>query len=94
MDSVQAVHVSELSHHNVRNSVCSDWLLQAWSTMIGEGGAAHPDKALFSRSRIYLGGKDKGDSQGWNSVLNGASPELSGKVQAKCHHHVTQTRRP
>lgn len=29
MDNVQNLIVSELSHDNVRNSVCSDWLLEA-----------------------------------------------------------------
>lgn len=35
----------------------------AWSTMSGEG-AARPDKALFSPSRIYLLGEDKDDRVG------------------------------
>lgn len=35
----------------------------AQSTMIGEG-TIHRDKAIFSPSRIYLGGEDKGDRFG------------------------------
>lgn len=37
--NAQKIIVSELSHDNVRNSVCSDWLLGAFlEPMTGEGG--------------------------------------------------------
>lgn len=55
--------------------------------MIGEG-AGHPDKALFTPSRIYLEGEDKGN---WVGKQRVDMQSLNGKVQAKCHHHTTQS---
>lgn len=58
IDNFSPLNVSELSRHDVRNSVSSDRAAQ--STIAGEG-AEHPDNTLLSPGRIYLKGADKGD---------------------------------
>lgn len=69
-------HVSELSHSNVRNSGCSEWLFEACTVdKDWRVGAVHPDKVLFSPRRIYLGGKDKLSRVGILRSTGQARPE-------------------
>lgn len=51
MDNGQPLDVNELSRYNVRNSVCSEWLLGA-SLEHNDEGQPILDKPLFSPAEI------------------------------------------